>query len=69
MNHRDESSALSRTDFGPLLTVDAAAEALAVSRKQVYILISAGDLPATRVGQRIRIRQDELRAYLDANRL
>lgn len=48
-----------------LLTVDEAAEYLRVSRRQVYNLVRAGDLPAVRVGQRLRIRPDDVDAYLE----
>lgn len=56
------------TALEPLLSVDETAALLGVTRRQVYNLLRRG-LPATRVGSRIRVRPDELRAWLDANRL
>ncbi len=45
-----------------------AASYLAVSRRQVYLLIERGELPAVRVGSRVRFIPDELRDYLEQHR-
>lgn len=52
----------------PLLTVADAATYLAVSRRQVYLLIERGELRHVRVGERIRFIPAELREYLERNR-
>jgi excisionase family DNA binding protein len=52
----------------PLLTVDDAATFLAVSRRQVYLLLDSGAIPAVRVGTRLRFVPGELRAYLERGR-
>jgi excisionase family DNA binding protein len=48
------------------MTVDETAAFLSVSRRQVYRLLDTGELPAVRVGARIRIDPAELRASLPA---
>jgi excisionase family DNA binding protein len=57
------------TAFEPLLSVDQTATLLGVTRRQVYNLLRKKGLPATRVGTRIRIRPEELRAWLEESRL
>ena len=49
----------------PLLSVSTAAEYLAVSVRTVYRLIAAGELHPVRVGARLRIEREDLRAYLE----
>jgi excisionase family DNA binding protein len=51
-----------------LMTVADAADFLAVSRRQVYVLLERGELPAVRVGTRIRLIPTELDAYLERHR-
>ncbi len=53
----------------PLLTVAETAETLRVSERTVRRLISAGAVPALRVGTQIRIDADELRAWLHRGRV
>jgi excisionase family DNA binding protein len=48
----------------PLLNVASAAKQLSVSEKTVRRLISAGRLPAVKVGAQVRIDQAELDAYV-----
>lgn len=50
------------------MTVDETAAYLSVSRREVYRLRDSGELPAVRVGARIRIDPTELRASLEARR-
>jgi excisionase family DNA binding protein len=45
-----------------------AADYLAVSRRQIYLLVERGELPAVRVGSRVRFIPAELRAYLERHR-
>ena len=47
-----------------LLTVSAAAHFIDMSEKTVRRLIDDGQLPAHRIGNRIRIDQEELRRFL-----
>jgi excisionase family DNA binding protein len=51
-----------------LMTVADAADFLAISRRQVYVLLERGELPAVRVGTRIRLIPAELTAYLEQHR-
>lgn len=46
------------------LTVAEVASALRVSNMTVYRLISAGELPAARVGKSYRIRPEDVDTYL-----
>jgi excisionase family DNA binding protein len=53
----------------PLLSIAQAAGFLGVSRWQIYRLIERGELPAVRVGGRLRFVPEELREYLERNRI
>jgi len=46
------------------VTVGEVAQSLRVSNMTVYRLISAGELPAVRVGKSYRIREEDVDAYL-----
>lgn len=48
-----------------LLTIRDAAEQLRVSTRTVHRLIYAGELPTVPVRRSLRIRRDDLRAYVD----
>jgi excisionase family DNA binding protein len=50
------------------MRVAAAAAYLAVSRRQIYLLVERGELPAVRVGTRVRFIPAELRDYLERHR-
>ena len=52
----------------PVLTIDETASILGVERSTIYRLLRAGDLESVRVGQRQRIRPEDLDAYLERNR-
>lgn len=47
-----------------LLSVTAAARELSISRRTIYSLIAAGDLPTCRVGRRRLIPADALEAFV-----
>ena len=47
-----------------LLTVEQAADLLAVSSRTVYRMIEAGELPATRIGKTVRIQQAAIERFL-----
>lgn len=49
------------------LSIPHVAELLDVSRTNVYDLIARGELTATRVGGRLRVRAAEVERYLTAN--
>ena len=49
-----------------LLTVPEVAQHLRVSKRTVHRLIASRSLPVLRVGRSIRIRRDDLHAFLDA---
>ncbi len=47
-----------------LLTVSEVAQALRVSNMTVYRLVSAGALPALRVGRSVRLRAEDVESYM-----
>ena len=49
------------------VTVGEVARQLRVSNMTVYRLISAGELPAVRVGKSYRLREEDVDAYLAAS--
>ena len=49
------------------VTVGEVARQLRVSNMTVYRLITAGDLPAVRVGKSYRLREEDVDAYLAAS--
>jgi len=46
------------------LTVNEVAIALRVSNMTVYRLVSSGDIPSVKIGRSIRLRADDVDAYL-----
>ncbi|MGH2748221.1 MAG: helix-turn-helix domain-containing protein [Actinomycetota bacterium] len=50
---------------GRFLTVGEIARRLRVSNMTVYRLVRSGRLPAVRIGRGYRIREDDVRRYLD----
>jgi excisionase family DNA binding protein len=48
------------------VTVGEVARQLRVSNMTVYRLISAGELPAVRIGKSYRLREEDVDAYLTA---
>ena len=50
-----------------MITVEGAAEILAVSKTTVYGLITAGELRASKIGRAVRIRLVDLREFVDRN--
>lgn len=48
-----------------LLTPVEAARALRIGRSMMYRLLAAGSLPCVRVGRLVRVREDDLRTYVD----
>jgi excisionase family DNA binding protein len=52
------------TQKSNFVTVGEVARQLRVSTMTVYRLISAGDLPAVRVGKSYRLREEDVDAYL-----
>jgi len=50
-----------------LLTLQQVADRLQVSMSTVRRLVDAGDLKIVRIGRNLRVRPDDLRAYIEAN--
>jgi excisionase family DNA binding protein len=48
------------------VTVSEVAQLLRVSKMTVYRLIKQGDLPAVRIGRGFRLREEDVRRYLDS---
>lgn len=57
-------SSASPAELSPMMTPRMAAKALATSERQILKLIERGDLPATKVGARWRIRRTDLDGLL-----
>lgn len=51
-----------------LITIDAAAERLGLSRSKVYLLIADGELPTIHIGRARRIALSDLRAFVERHR-
>ena len=66
--HGTERYKVAARTLEPLLTIDAACAVLAVSRQTLYRLIRAGELHPSRVGERLRFRPADVRAYLERGR-
>lgn len=54
--------------MGRLITPKQAAEHLGVSRKTIYKLIYAGELPAHKIGAAVRIPETAIKNYLQRTR-
>jgi excisionase family DNA binding protein len=52
-------------DAGRFLTVSEVARGLRVSNMTVYRLVNSGQLDAFRVGRSYRIREEDVRRYVD----
>ncbi len=61
----DPGSPLSPQVLGRFFTVAEVARQLRVSNMTVYRLIKGGQLPAVRVGRGYRIRDEDVRKYLN----
>lgn len=60
-----ETTSFELRDAGNLLTVSEVARGLRVSNMTVYRLVNSGQLEAFRVGRSYRIREEDVRRYLD----
>ncbi|MEO5575047.1 MAG: helix-turn-helix domain-containing protein [Gaiellaceae bacterium] len=58
-----------REASGRLLSVNEAAEMLSVSRPTIYRLVRRRELPASRVGARLRFRPEHVDEYVDSRRV
>lgn len=54
-------------DAPAVLTVEQAAEVLAISRGSAYLGVRAGEIPSVRVGRCIRVPRQALERLLDVN--
>ena len=52
-----------------LLRVNEVAALLSIGRRTVYTLVNNGELPAVRVGARLRFRPEDVDAYLEARKV
>ena len=51
------------------LSTSEAAQRLGVTRRTIYRLIDLGDLPAYKLGRVIRIREEDMQAFMEAARI
>lgn len=65
MNDPSRSPADTPSVIGRFLTVAEVARALRVSNMTVYRLIKSGDMAAVKVGHGYRLREEDVRKYLD----
>ena len=54
-----------RSGKGEWLTTEQAGQRLGVTTRALYALIDRGELPAYRIGTRIRLRAADVQEYLD----
>jgi len=54
-------------DLPPVLTVDEVAKVLRTGRSSLYEAVKQGQIPACRIGRKIRISRDALIAALDGS--
>ena len=57
------------TSVPHLLTVNETADRLRISQMTLYRLIRAGEVPAMRIGNQLRVDEQELAQYLTDQRL
>lgn len=62
---REATPALAEASSDRLLDAAEVAARLRVKRPAVYELIRTGRLPSVRFGQRVRVRESALRAFID----
>lgn len=55
------------TETTPLLSVSEVAERLSISSNRAYLLVTDGDLKASKIGGQWRIKPEDLEAYIAAN--
>jgi excisionase family DNA binding protein len=65
MSEITEVSASTPSVMGRFLTVAEVSRQLRVSNMTVYRIIKAGELPAIRVGRGYRMREEDVRKYLE----
>ncbi len=65
-NSSGGTSADNPPTIGRFLTVAEVARQLRVSNMTVYRLIKAGQMPAVRIGRGFRLREEDVRKYLDS---
>ncbi|HVF04280.1 MAG TPA: helix-turn-helix domain-containing protein [Frankiaceae bacterium] len=53
-------------DLPPILTVEQTAKLLGISRGLAFAAVRAGEIPHVRIGRRILIPRDRLRALLSS---
>lgn len=61
---KTEDQTVEPTDFPPVMTVDQVAAYLQVSKRTVYNMAAAGDLPAAKVGDQWRFYRPEIDRWL-----
>lgn len=57
-----------RTVAERLLKGEEVADILYVSRSMAYLLMRRGDLPSLRIGNAVRVRPEDLEAYIEQQR-
>jgi len=56
-----------KTFANRLLRVDEVADMLAVSSAYIYLLVQQYEIPAVKMGRSIRLKKEDIDAYIDAN--
>jgi len=68
-NKRREAIELVRPGLRPLLNAADVARILKCSRRQAYQWMATGELPAVRKGRLVRVREEDLREFIEAGRV
>jgi excisionase family DNA binding protein len=53
--------------FTKLLKINDVASTLNISRSLAYFIVETGELPAVRIGRSVRIKSEDLRAFIEKN--
>lgn len=61
-------NAIDTNDIKKLLKPQDVATILNVSRSFAYLLLQSGQLPAVRLGKSVRVRVEDIEAFIKANR-
>jgi excisionase family DNA binding protein len=69
INERDSRALRPSTDVGALLSPEEVASHCGLSRRAVYRAIERGELRASRLCSRIRIRATDVDAWVDENQI
>ena len=65
---QDEQEAQPREEVQALLSIDDVRQELGMGKSWVYGRIKSGDIPSVKLGRNIKVRREDLEAYLEGQR-